>query len=386
MNGIKQTLPASQPRRHSGLELLKIFAILLIVISHTVQTMQQGGSLVEFRDYVLPLENASTELQYFILRCMRHFGIIGNNIFFVCTAWFLLDSEKVKKRKCLFLLLEVWFISVIIFIVAMALQRGHLPKWVIYQSFLPTTFENNWYVSCYIAFYCIHGLLNMVLARLSRRSHLLFALSAIILYFGIGFLGSAAWYYQTPLTLWIVIYFIMAYLKRYCPDFMASTKWNCILLVASALSFLALLAVTNMLGLHISFFYNHQLRWSSNNNPFLMLMVLASFNLARKWSFENKMINYLSSLSLPVYLIHENIILRHLYRPYLINYVYVHFGYQYVALWMLILAMLILVSSFLCAFVYDKTLKRLICRLTEWIYVHLVKAYCWLEKVIMRIR
>lgn len=386
MNGIKHTLPASQPGRHSGLELLKIFAILLIVISHTVQTMQQGGGLVEFMDYVLPLENASTELQHFILRCMRHFGILGNNIFFICSAWFLLDSEKVKKRKCLFLLLEVWGLSVVIMLAVLALQRGHLPKWAIYQSLLPTTFENNWYVSCYIAFYAIHGLLNKALERLSQKSHLLFSLSAIILYFGIGFLGSPAWYYQTPLTLWIAIYFIIAYLKRYCPDFMASIKWNCILLAAGVLGFLVLLAITNMLGLRIPFFYNQQLHWSVNNNPFLMLVVLALFNLARKWVFESKTVNYLSGLSLPIYLIHENIILRHLYRPYLINYVYVHLGYQYVALWMPLLAVLIFASSLLCAFVYDKTLKRLISCLTDWLYVRLAKVYRWVEKGIMKIR
>ena len=85
--------------RDSGIELLKVIAILLIVISHVVQTLSSENPLIGYSDYILDLSCATKEMQLVILMIMRHFGALGNSIFFICSTWFLLDSKIVSVKK-----------------------------------------------------------------------------------------------------------------------------------------------------------------------------------------------------------------------------------------------------------------------------------------------
>lgn len=69
--------------RASGIEMLKIFAIFFVVISHVVQTLAESEGV-----YRINLTLATTNLQYLVLSVLRYSGMLGNSIFFVCSAWF----------------------------------------------------------------------------------------------------------------------------------------------------------------------------------------------------------------------------------------------------------------------------------------------------------
>ena len=85
--------------RRSGIELLKIAAILLIVISHITQTMHAPNPDIAYSGYLIDLDSATRSLQTFVLILFRHFGVLGNTVFFICSAWFLLESDKFKKKE-----------------------------------------------------------------------------------------------------------------------------------------------------------------------------------------------------------------------------------------------------------------------------------------------
>ena len=74
-------------------------------------------------------------------------------------------------------------------------------------------------------------------------------------------------------------------------------------------------------------FDNKLLRWSTFCSPFLLITAISMLNIARNIHFNNKIVNYISSLSLLIYIIHENQLLRTFYRPLMWNYVYNQFGY-----------------------------------------------------------
>ena len=86
-----------QQVRDSGIELLKIIAIIMIVIQHVIQTLGAENLSISYQDYVLDITHATTNIQHFVLICMRSLGCLGNSIFFVCSAWFLLESIYCKK-------------------------------------------------------------------------------------------------------------------------------------------------------------------------------------------------------------------------------------------------------------------------------------------------
>lgn len=98
-----------------GIDLLKVIAIVLIIISHVGQTLCLEPSIPVNGSYYINLNNSTNNSSLFILSLLRGAGALGNNIFFVCSAYFLIDSKRVKKEKVISLLSDVWFISAIIF-------------------------------------------------------------------------------------------------------------------------------------------------------------------------------------------------------------------------------------------------------------------------------
>jgi len=114
------------------------------------------------------------------------------------------------------------------------------------------------------------------------------------------------------------------------------------------------------MGLRFSIFSTWLLRWYNGSNPFLILFAISAFNIAKEKSFYNKKINGISSLSLLIYIIHENLFLMKYFRPCLWYYVYEHFGYNNVVLWDIILSALVfclaLIASFAAKAVFNKTI------------------------------
>lgn len=94
-------------KRDSGIEFLKICAVILIIISHVVQTVGTPNSYVPFQDYVVSLDTATQNVQRLTMTMLRYSGVLGNSIFFSCSAWFLLDSERSNKRKILKIILDI---------------------------------------------------------------------------------------------------------------------------------------------------------------------------------------------------------------------------------------------------------------------------------------
>lgn len=84
--------------RDSGIELLKIFAIFVIVINHTVQSLTNEAYNIPNNGFVIDISRATTNIQCILLQIFRHFGVLGNSVFFICSAWFLLKS-KIGIRK-----------------------------------------------------------------------------------------------------------------------------------------------------------------------------------------------------------------------------------------------------------------------------------------------
>lgn len=105
----------SSIKRNSSVELLKVIAICLIVISHTTQSVgATSNSLLGNLVNAVSYKTASKDVDAVILMVFRHFGAIGNVIFMVCSSWFLVDEKNTDYKKVFRMIFEVWMISVLI--------------------------------------------------------------------------------------------------------------------------------------------------------------------------------------------------------------------------------------------------------------------------------
>ena len=193
-------------------------------------------------------------------------------------------------------------------------------------------------------------------------------------------------FFASDLILWVAFYFVIAYVQLYLTDFTESKKHNLLLLFLGIGGLFVLLAVTNFLGLRFSVFQDKLLHWSVNSNPFIFAIALSSLNLARKSSFRSPFVNYISSLSLLIYIIHENLLLRHYVRPDMIAFVRERYGDTHLVFWVLCLSVLIFLFGFLTSAFYEKTIRKYVKAASESILAFLLRLYQPVEEWLLQLR
>lgn len=100
--------------RQSGIELLKIIAMLLIVISHNAQSVSGAENFIINN---VNINQPTTNLFIFISQFFRSFGALGNNMFLLSSIWFLVDSKNVKLNKIAYITLDTYVFSVIFMLI-----------------------------------------------------------------------------------------------------------------------------------------------------------------------------------------------------------------------------------------------------------------------------
>ena len=382
--------------RNSSIESIKILAIMLIVISHVVQSLEVSENAYATFDFVsFNLSDTTNSVRILLLSMLRYSGELGNTIFFICSAWFFLEDDRCNKRKVLSMLIDVWVVSVLVLIGVLIYRGGKLNGTLILTSLFPTTFENNWYVTCYILFYIIHPILNKIVRSLRQKSLLRLNVLFYLLYFGIAFwgrttsylFGSGTEFFSSRLIIWTVIYFIMAYAKLYISKEQLNNKALIVsLILIGIIGNYGLITLTNIIGLKNDTFSGALLIWINAYNPFIVVLGFGLFGLARSTCFESKTINFVSKLSLYIYIIHENRLLRLLYRPLLWQYVYKQFGYKHILGFVFALSFIVFIVSMLLSIIYYETIHRLSVRVSNTIYRRLATAWNHIENRLLGLR
>lgn len=354
-------------KRESGIELLKILAIFLIVLFHTTQSLCSGTHLSS--KYTINWNMATPHVQELVIHIFGNFAGLGNTIFFVCSAWFLCKSQKVNIQKILYMLADVWIISFIWLIVILSLGFN-ITKVQLIKELLPNTFSNNWYITAYIIFYLIHPALNLIINNLTRKQHKLIIFIGLCMYFFIDWLKYGM-FFPSVLIDWLIIYFVVAYIRKY--NILTNKKvvkiWFCI----GLLGMIGVDTIWNFICLNITSLEDKAIHWQSNtHNPFVLLLSLSLFALAYyKKGWISNTINYISGLSLLIYIIHENQLFRDYLRPYFFIFIYKTVGYEKILIWLLLYAIGIFLCSLLLALLYKLLIQKLIYKVSDNLYFKL---------------
>lgn len=341
----------SKQARNSSIELLKILAIILIVFSHG---MPNGAK--ELNNCVIDLDFADN-IQYYIIQIFSNFGQIGNDIFLVCSFWFLSNSDSVRTEKISNLVSDAVFVSIASFCIWSLLGYRFSMNYVIKQ-FFPVIFGNSWFLSCYLLMYLIHPMFNIYLNKISKRAHFNLCLVLLCLYSGVYFVLRNSGAFYNELIGFFVIYVTTAYVKKYSMKKLIS-HWT-VLFGAGVLSWLCLNALSNVVGKIVG--NGITMRWNIFINPCFILISFGLLGLSLSEPVTNKWINYLSSLSLLIYIIHTNRIVRDYVRFDFFNFIYNTYTYEYILLWVIVFAIISLIYGLLLSVLYDKTIRNVIHR------------------------
>ena len=374
--------------RKSGIELLKIFAILLIITNHVVQTLCEPNEFVSLQAYLMDISHATKNIQQLLVTMLRYSGVFGNTLFFVCSAWFFLGKKVQEKSKICHMIADVYVFSLLFLITVFITNNGNVDSKLIIKALFPTIFANNWYITCYILFCLLYPLLNKIIYSLSQQQLLRISMFLALLYIGMNYIKENL-FFPSDLILWVTIYFVMAYIKLYMSRFCVSVRANVALFCVGVAGNCGIIILTNCLGLKISFFADKLMYWENDCSPFLILAAIGLFNIARRPNWKIKWINSLSGCSLLIYIIHENLLVRTYYRPVLWQYVYTEFEgeeHTYVLFWIFVLVVIIFIISLLIALLYKKLIQSRVYFVCDKIVQSVEKAYNQLEIRLLKIK
>lgn len=231
--------PAPHSARNHGIELLRIFAMLLAAVLHILKKggviTASEGNLAAYSTVWL-LEAAA----YCAVNCYALIsGYVGYS-----------DRPKpLRLARCIELWLQVVFYSVIITTVYCIAGVGSVGVSNFADAFLPVTSKQYWYFTAYIGMFFFIPLLNALVRRLNRRA--LVSLCIMLIAVFSLYDTFASFWKKDPLALvgghsplWLgVLYIFGAAMKKLrVPESMSSKK--ALLIYASAAVFTALFKIT----------------------------------------------------------------------------------------------------------------------------------------------
>lgn len=349
--------------RESNIELLKVIAVFMIVLCHTAITMTSVGSGHSNAIWFYDINSLPNCLEKFILTFYNYCGFLGNDIFFVCSAWFMVDKKKNKTHKnykVLKMETDVWIISAI-FLTVFVICGVHMHKSTVIRALFPTVFNNNWFATSYMVFFILYPWLNRCIEKIPRvyqKYACLFLVALICILLPLFQAVSDFRFTFSYLMMWVVVYLCVSYLKSYHRDLLNNQRFAIVVLLIGITGLFSEVAATYYLGESIPIFHGDGMRWNKCYNLFEWLLAFGCFNLFRSFRFQNLFINRLSSLSLLIYLIHGNFLVRRYVRPLLYNVIYSVFHNQHVPLWLLLFSLVVFVISALFAYMYQNSIQK----------------------------
>lgn len=292
--------------RDSNYELLRIVATFLIVLWHTILHAD--------------LLSHTTGVLKFVFDFLICLSIIHVSLYMLIMGYYQ-SKQTFKLKKVISLIVQIWFYNFIInFILAVFGIVEYTNIEFLKQTFI-FNYECYWFMGCYIITYLFSPFLNKLINCCNRVELKKITLLCIICFsFFPYFTGNLGfWISGFNLYQFITMYFIGAYIRKYNIDKELFYRLNinqkrliyiitfCLLLFFN-FSLYYLANYMGTLNSNILSYISHNIQkyFLEYNSPFVIFEAIVIFLLFGTFNIKSKIINKISSLTLGIYLIHEN--------------------------------------------------------------------------------
>ena len=288
-------------KRQCNLDLLRIAAMFLIVLLHSVD---HSGVLEAVTDQGSLL---SSIYVYFIYAVTQ----ICVNCYILLSGYFLVKS-RFKLSKLFTLWLETVVYALLFKVVFMVAGEESFSITSLVSCLIPITTGRYWFITIYFGMYLVSPFLNIAIKALDCKKH---ALLNVVL-----FVLMSVWSSLHPdiagmnsgggwgLAWFVVLYFLGAWFRLYYhPDYKALPKLLLWLLVPLATTAVLFVAKVGNIGIAVSIVLNW-IRYDSVPTYLATIFFFAFFLNIRgpQGGFLHKVITFVSPLTFGVYLIHAH--------------------------------------------------------------------------------
>lgn len=214
-------------------------------------------------------------------------------------------------RKVLRIEEQVLFYSLIGIIINILFMGLNFSVFSLLKSLFPIVFEQYWFMTAYVIVYLLSPFINQLLLLLDRRNYIILLITETIIWGIIPFftLQENSGMGFTQLIWFIVMYSWGAYFRLYRRTVQLSRYIICIIL--SILLILGVVVGLNYIGENIEIIYTHTTYFRWSNSPIIIIFSLCIFRLFESLNMKNnRLVNFIASGTLGIYLFHENIFLQ----------------------------------------------------------------------------
>ena len=293
------------PQRKSNMELLRIFAMCLIVLFHCAY----HSGFPSPNDVGLTPNMLTVKIFYF-------FGELGVNLFALTTGYFQ-SKGRFKWEKLILLSAQVLFYSLLTnginVLIGVLDFRGVAMRVGI---FFPVIFTDYWFATAYVIVYLFSPYFNRLIEELDRKSFRNLLVTFFILYsaiptfFGVLRGNTENWLYYNRAIWLAILYFTGAYIRRYSFPTLKSMKHA--LIPALATFALMTLSIPVIHALNGAFHKSREVAYFlfPNTAPMVLLSVGVFCAFLQLDIPYTPWINRVASTTFGIYLLHDSNVLR----------------------------------------------------------------------------
>ena len=297
--------------RNSNYELMRIISMFLIILYHVIYHGQV-------------LQNCHNEGAKIILELLEFFTLVHVNSFVLLSGYFQ-STSNFKQSKLWSILNASLFYRVIIMIIFIFLLGYSLDKLTIIKEAFPININEYWFIKCYILLYCLSPFINKGLKNFDKRNFQKLLLVMFVIFSLLPLMTGRSFFENNGFSLYqfIYMYIIGAYLRRYPLDknyifkVMSKRMYQLVLIFVFFGSLflnyifskytLSITGINSILDELSSYITEASILY---NNPFVVIQTIAYFAFFATLSINSKIINKIATLTIGVYLIHDNNFLR----------------------------------------------------------------------------
>ena len=267
-------------QRQGNLELLRIFCMVIIIVHHYCL----WGGIISIN---------TSDGNQMIANIGLIIGRFASNAFVLITGYFLFQSNF-KIQKAMRLILEFVLYSVLVNIVMIIITKDSNMIEYMYLSIFPIFFEMHWFVVAFLGMYFMLPFVKKALKDISKKSYFIilvilgFVLAIIPSIIGFGYnIESNNAFGNVVFFLYLAM--IGGYISKFNINILKKKRYNILLIVGIFLVF------------------NSHYQYEGTNSMLSMIVAILIFDLFLKFKIKNNnIINFFSSASLGILLLHDN--------------------------------------------------------------------------------
>ncbi len=284
--------------RRSGPELLRIFAMLLIVFHHFAVHSGFGFAY------------DSVSFNRLWVQFLEMGGKIGVDLFVLISGYFLVSTKGARLSKLLQLWLQVFFYSLLLFIIFSIAGKVDFSGSTLWAACTPVLHDTWWFFSTYFVLYLLSPFLNRLARSLGRTSyHVLLGILLVLWCVAPTFWQVSTQY--SALAWFVTLYLLAGYLRLHLNT--DRIRGGICLAMGGAGMVLHLLFVLIRdwyVHAHPSSTLFPTLYYDMQMLPTVLISVLFFLGFLQLRIRQNRVVNLIASAMFGVYLIHDHPLVR----------------------------------------------------------------------------